>query len=669
MEQANSQTGKRKSKALLISAALIAVVVAGGMGAKIFYEGKVKDLIARSGATAGSVDVDFLGKVHVRELTLPLEDGKNIRIAAIDGRPKLSFLDGVLEMKDVTIDAPTGQISMAEARVENVAFQRKQGVSDQQRANSLSRRIERFTAKSISTPEMVFTQSTPTLQQKITYKNAALTDVADGRIARYSVETASYDIQMDLPDASGELKKKHVVGSNGMLVGQDIDLAYLARIYSEKAGPDDKEAKPLYGPLSVKSISFSEGDRRFGYDEIRSDGFSVRMPAEPLADTIAALTANKNPNELPPAEQKALLTKALSIFDIFGKSNMQLLGFKADVPDKEEGSTGKRVKGEIDRMDMQMDGRKVDFAMNGMRIGSDNDKIGIDEFSLKGFDWTATAKGLSEIVGLDEAELATFQFQRLIPELGRIRLGGINIDATAPEQPDGATTGTPERIKFSLRNFEMALTKPFNGIPTDVEIRQDDLSLPVPADSSEEIFIEARKLGLDALTFSYGFSAGWDEPSDNLNIRDISLSSKDFGSVNLSGLISGFTQEFFSLDINRAQAALFGLAGREMKLTVKDEGMMAKAIKLYALQNDMTEDQVRGTLSLGVNVILMQIAGEQPKLQNAMEALARFASDPGTLTITAKSTGPNGLGIFDLIAASENPMLLLDKVDIQATAE
>ncbi len=57
MEQANSQTGKRKSKALWISAALIAVVVAGGMGAKFFYEGKVKDLIARSGATVGSVDV------------------------------------------------------------------------------------------------------------------------------------------------------------------------------------------------------------------------------------------------------------------------------------------------------------------------------------------------------------------------------------------------------------------------------------------------------------------------------------------------------------------------------------------------------------------------------------------------------------------------------------
>jgi hypothetical protein len=183
------------------------------------------------------------------------------------------------------------------------------------------------------------------------------------------------------------------------------------------------------------------------------------------------------------------------------------------------------------------------------------------------------------------------------------------------------------------------------------------------------VFILARQLGMEALTFSYGFSAGWDQPNDSLNIRDISLSSKDFGSINLIGHISGFTQEFFSLDINRTQAALLGLSGREIKLTVKDEGMMAKAIKLYALQNDMTEDQVRGALTLGANVVLMQIAGEQPKLQNATEALLRFINDPGTLTVTAKATGPNGLGLLDFVAASQNPMLLLDRVDIQATAE
>lgn len=667
MEQENIQTGKGRRRALWAAVAIIAVAAAGVIGGKIFYEAKVKELVARSGATATSIEVDFLGKIHVRDLTLPLEDGKNIKIAAIDGRPKLPFLDGALDMTTIDIDVPTGKISMAQARVENAAFE-KPG-QPEENGNSLPRRIERFAAARISTPEVTFTQSVATTEQKTVYKNLALSEIAGGRIASYSIDSGGYDIKMQLPDSDGAMKDKHMVVSTGAIAGQVIDIAYLARLYTEKAGPEDKDAKPLYGPLSVKTVSFSDGDGHFSYDEIRSDGFTARMPSEPLLDTLKALTATQNPDELSPQARQALFAKAISILDMIGKSNMQLIGMKVDAPDEKEGAAGKRVKVAIDRIDMQMDSRKLDFGLNGMSIGDGDGKIEVAEASLNGFDWSSTIKGISEIIALDETQIETFQFNRLIPELGRVRVGGINVDIAAPEKPEEETTGTPERIKFSLKNFEMGLTKPFNGIPTDIEIKQDELTLPIPADSEEEVFVEARKLGLETLAFSYGLAAGWDEPNSNLVIRDISLSSKDFGSVNFAGLVSGFTEEFFSFDVNRAQAALFGLAGREVKLTIKDEGLMAKAIKLYALQNDMTEDQVRATLTLVAGMMLPQVAAEQPKLQNAVEALVQFISKPGTLTVTVKSTGANGLGIFDLVSASDNPMGLLDKVDIQATAE
>lgn len=667
MEQENSHTGKGRRRALWAAVAIIAVAAAGVIGGKTFYEAKVKELVARTGATAGSVEVDFLGKIHVRDLTLPLEDGKNLRIAAIDGRPKLPFLDGALDMSNIDVDVPTGKLSMAHARIENAAFEKS--AQAEGNGGSLPRRIERFAATRISTPELTLSQSVATTEQKTVYSNLVLSEIAGGRIARYSIDKGSYDIKMRLPDSDGAIEDKHVAVSTGVIAGQDIDVAYLARLYTEKAGPDDKEAKPLYGPLSVKTVSFSDGDSRFSYDEIRSDGFTARMPSEPLLDTLKALTVTKDPDQLPPEERQALFAKVVSILDMIGRSNMQLIGFKADAPDEKEGAAGKRVKAAIDRIDMQMDSRKLDFGLNGLSIGDGDGKIEVAEASLKGFDWSSTIEGISQIIALDETEIETFQFNRLIPELGRVRVGGINVDIAAPKEPEEEPTGTPERIRFTLKNFEMGLTKPFNGIPTDIEIRQDDLTLPIPADATEDVFVEARKLGLETLAFSYGLSAGWDEPNSNLVIRDISLSSRDFGSVNLAGLVSGFTEEFFSFDVNRAQAALFGLAGREVKLTVKDEGLMAKAIKLYALRNDMTEDQVGGTLTLVASVMLQQVAAEQPKLQGAVEALVRFISTPGTLTVTVKSTGVNGLGVFDLVAASDNPMGLLDKVDIQATAE
>ena len=194
MEQENIQTGKGRRRALWAAVAIIAVAAAGVIGGKTFYEAKVKELVARSGATATSIEVDFLGKIHVRDLTLPLEEGRNIKIAAIDGRPKLPFLDGALDMNTIDIDVPTGKISMAQARVENAAFQKP--AQAEGNGGSLPRRIERFAATSISTPEVTFTQSVATTEQKTVYRNLALSEIAGGRIARYSIDNGSYDIKM-----------------------------------------------------------------------------------------------------------------------------------------------------------------------------------------------------------------------------------------------------------------------------------------------------------------------------------------------------------------------------------------------------------------------------------------------------------------------------------------
>ncbi|KIP98064.1 hypothetical protein RU07_23085, partial [Agrobacterium tumefaciens] len=291
MEQLDRKAGTGRRKALWATAAFIAVAATGVVGAKTYYETKVSELLSSSGATAGSVEVDFLGQVHVRNLTLPLADGKMIKIASIDGRPKIPFLDGALDINEVAIDVPTGTLSVAHARIENATFEEASRSDEPSDGGpqSLAKRIERFTATRIFTPEMTVTQSIASTEQKAVYRNVTLSDIADGRIAKYTVDNASYDIEMELPNSAGERQEKHMVVSTGAIVGQDFNAAYIARLYTEKAGPQDKEAKPVYGPFSVKNISFTEGDGRFSYDKIRSDGFTARMPAEPLLDTLKTL--------------------------------------------------------------------------------------------------------------------------------------------------------------------------------------------------------------------------------------------------------------------------------------------------------------------------------------------------------------------------------------------
>lgn len=130
---------------------------------------------------------------------------------------------------------------------------------------------------------------------------------------------------------------------------------------------------------------------------------------------------------------------------------------KVDAPDESEGAAGKRVKATINRIDMQMDSRKLDLGMNGMPVENGDNSIKVDEVSLKGFDWSSSIKAISELAGPDDTEIETFPFNRLIPEVGTIRVGGINVDVAAPEKSDEEaneeTKGTPERVKFTLKNF------------------------------------------------------------------------------------------------------------------------------------------------------------------------------------------------------------------------
>ncbi|MEY9536348.1 hypothetical protein [Sinorhizobium fredii] len=714
MEQSGKETGKGRRRALWVVGAVTAIVAAGVVGGKIALESKVNELITARGGKAGSVEVDFLGRIHLRDVTLPLADASNARIAAIDGRPKILFLSGMLEVTGLDIEVPTAKISVPHASVEdaNLDPATLTELLSSKSAAPLSKRIDRFAAKRVSAPEVALTQAVAGSEQKTVYKNVNLTDIANGSVARYSADGASFEFAMEIPDGAGGTTQERMTGSIGAMTGQDFDAAYMARLYTEKAGPDDKEARPLYGPLSAKAIAFSNSEARFAYDEMRSSGFSMRMPAEPLLETLEKLTSVANPEELGPEERRAFFARLLSLADMIGKGDMEMLGLKIDAPAKDGEAEGEKVKLAVDRMAFQLDGRTLDAALNGLSMGEGGDYVKFSEASMTGFSWNSTLEALETMAGLDEQQLETFPFTTLLPQFGTFRVAGIDVDLPNPEtgadsadaegyadetdetdalaaeglMPDAeqtdetdqqavtsaekpAATAVPERIRFTLKNYELALTKPFHGIPTDIRFSYEDLSVPVPADAQDETSVQLRKLGFEELVVSSNIQAAWDEPNQTLAIKDISVSGKDVGSLSLSGLMGGFTKDFFSGDTAMAQVALLGLTAREMNLKIEDKGGMAKGIKFYADQNGMTEDQARGMLTMMAAAVLQQFAADQPKLQGPVDALSRFIAKPGTFTLAVKSKAETGIGAFDLIAASENPVLLLDKVDLEATAQ
>ena len=732
MAETETGAGKGRRKALWAAVAVVAIAAAGVVGGKFMLERTVDKFIAERGGKVGSVEADFLGRIHLRDVTLPFANGARVQVAAIDGRPKIFFLSGKLDVKGLELDIAAGKFSVPHAILEEPDFfaGALSKAGDQGELTTL-KRIERFAAKRISAPEATISQDVAGTEQKTVYKDLALEDIAGGRVARYSASGASFAFAMDVPDGEGATKREQMNGSIGAVAGEDFDAAYMVRIYTEKAGPDDKEPKPLYGPMSAKNLSFSDGEAQFGYDEVRSKGFSARMPAEPLLETLEKLQGVTDPEALPPAERQAFFKRILSVVDMIGSGDIELLGLKMEVPDKSSEEEGKTIKLAVDKMAMQLNGRSFDGALHGLSAGEGADYVKLAEASIKGFSWAPTMEALTKLAGLKEEEFETFPFTTLMPEFGTIRIAGLDVDmpgspptsvtdsetgeddqsvteseadpavsaeqapdetiegdasseASASDEADAETQGdplaeapveqtsvpsVPERVRFTLDTYELALAKPRNGIPTEVRISYRDLSVPVPSDIEDETFAKLTKMGLGKLTFSSNLELAWDEPNQNIVVRDISTTAEDLVTISFSGLMGGASKDLFSGDTTAAQMALFGLTVREAKLKIEEKGIMSKGIKLYAEENHMTEDSVRGLLVLMTSAGVQHFAATQPKLQDVASAFTQFISKPGAFTLKVKAKDEAGIGALELMGAAENPALLLDKVDLEAASQ
>ncbi|MDX1098037.1 hypothetical protein GOL81_01170 [Sinorhizobium medicae] len=667
MGQAETRTGKRA--ALRAAVALIAIAAAGMTGYKIVAERTMSGMIAERGGKVGNVEADFLGRIHLRDVKLPLKDGFEVHIAAIDGRPEIFFLKGMLEVAGLQLKTKLGSVEVPQATVEeaNLGYGTMTEIFGGRGDLPLSKRIELFAARRVVAPEILVTQTVGGSEQKLVYRNVVSEGIADGRVSRFSAEGASFEFGVD--GNGGEAGgKKRLTGSLGPMTVQDMDAAYLARLYTDKAGPQDKEAKPVYGPSSVKDIVFSDGEARFGYAEIRSSGISMAMTDQPLLETLNALSAVSAPDELPPAERQAYFTRILSIIDMTKKADIEMLGLNMEVPAK-DGDKGKKIKFATDRLAIQLDGQTLDATLNGLSMAEGESHFKISEAALSGFSWSPTFKALEQMVALDEQQLESFPFTTLLPEFGTVRLAGIDADLPGSVENGETSPSTAERVRFSLKEYEAALTKPRNGIPTDIRVSYQDLTVPVPANIEEKTLAELRKLGIDELVLSSSLEAAWDEAQQTLVIKEISTSLKDLAGFSFSGVMGGVSGDFFSGDEAKMRVALFGLTAREAELEIEDKGLAAKGLKAYAEQNGMTEDQARGMLTMTSSVVLQQFADEEPRLQDVVDAVSKFIAKPGTFTLTVKSKSPSGLGALELAVASQNPLLLLDRVDIEAVAE
>ncbi|GAA0605504.1 hypothetical protein [Paenochrobactrum glaciei] len=732
-DQAQS-TGRKGRKALLWTTVAIIVVAGGGLtGYKYSLQNAITSQIEKRGGKAESVSADFFGNIHLKNVSLPMKNGKIVNIASFDGRPEFLFLTGKVDATGISTEFNNFKINIPHLQIEDANLNRQMladvfgGGSDLTPAQ----RVERFAAKKVHLSEIQVEQSILDTTQKTVYKNLTLNDMKSGSIASIKLDNAQVDMTVAVPQDDGSINKEPMTVLIGQTEGKDIDAAFMTRFYTEKANGDDNDIKQIQGAYSTKDITFKLPEATATIEEIKSAGFSMRLPEIPFLDMIQEMAAVEKIDDLSDDERRDLFRKLITIYEIFGKGDAEFLGIKIMPKDETKPS------GTIASVAMTFNKQAFDMSMKGMNIGTETDYFKLDEFSWNGFDYTSSLEAAKKLLEVPSDEMDNFPFTTLMPTMGTFRITGIDADLpntelddadtvddaemdgiegtpdtlttpdedqddaaeiTAPETEEtteaeagdttaedsdddsddviedaeeaeeDATPAMPTRVKFKAKNMSLALLNPVNGIPTDVQISYDDLDIPVPQEA-DSVSLKLHELGLDRLVISSNTHILWDEPSESLIFKDISYKGDKLGSIALSGVMGGMSRDFFSGDKALMQIAAFGLTAKEINLRIEDKGMVDSAIKIAAQENGSTQEETRQLAALTIAMLAAEFAESSPQIQDAVKMLNKFIANPNIFTLSIKAKSERGIGAFEMLAITQNPMSLLDKVNISATAE
>jgi hypothetical protein len=524
---------------------------------------------------------------------------------------------------------------------------------DKNAAEPVAPRLARLSAKQVKVPELIVEQQVGGDRQITRYRDLVIDNVTNGRIASAVSAGGSFELKDPQSGATS--------GTIGRLTLTDLDMPEAVRIYSERAGAATPELKRIYGAFSLEDLTLaSEKGARIRIARMAGKDFSARPTKASWMETMKTLGSLESPDKAA-ADQARIMGAVADIFDAMQVGSMEATGIEiSDPTDKKEPA------GRIARIGYSSAaaGRPSDMRVESLEIGAKDGKARIGLIAFTGFSLAPTFSELRALGDKPITDLDASALRRLIPTIGTIRISGIDLHVPNEASKDPKA----ENIRFSVGDLEMTADKPLNGIPTNLRVGLKDFRMAIPPDTKEDGLQELAALGYRNLDMSWLTAAFWNEPGNELVLRELSVSGAQMGSASLRGTIGGVTKDVFDPDGAVALVALFGATVKNAQLTVENGGLFEKLLDQEARKQKKSVDDLRKELGIAAAVAIPAMLGNSGAAKTIGQTVARFVAKPGKLTISARTKDPAGLGIGDLGSIGE-PGAILEKLEVTATAE
>jgi hypothetical protein len=619
--------------------------------------GRLRRGAGLASVAAAAIAVSGLWSPSLHNVRLSLGEAGRMEIGA--ARSGGWWLGAFAQEADITLENVTIELGAVTYRLPKIAFSgaglaraELASLFDSRSPEPIGPRLARLSARAATIPEVRIEQNYTGAKQVTVYRDVVGRDIVGGRIASLTSAGATLDI-------AGPAT---ATASSGPLTITNLDLAYAAALYRQKAGAQPAETKTVYSSFSLDDFRISDPKgAEVRIARMSGKDFRARPAAESWSEAMRIIGEAQDLEKASPAERARVFGVLVDLFDSYEIGAIEATGFEfRDLKAKHQPT------GRIARLAVTGGGANqvADARIEGLEIVSSNGKARIGTIAFTGFSFRDTLQGLKSLGEKPLEKLDAADIRKLVPTIGTMRLSGLDFDV--PNETSKAPK--PENIRFAVKDIEVTADKPVNGIPTNLRMAVENVTFAVPPNSQEEGVKDLAALGYRDLDLSFVTAMSWNEPGSELVVREVSARGADMGSAVLRGVLANVNKDVFNPDSAIALVALVGATARNLDLTIENKGLFERVIANEARKQKKSPEDLRREYGMAAAIAVPSILGNSASAKAVGQAVARFVARPGRLNISARSKSAAGLGIADFAAAPE-PAALLDKLDITATAE
>ncbi len=308
--------------------AILAIIIVGGFYiAKPYLDSFVRKEIARHSIKAETSEVSILGKINLKNVTIPVPAGTSLKIGAISARPPLSFIPGTFTFYNVDLKYNNIHVQIPQISLRNVSLKEK----DRTITSRLLQSMMRIELSSIIAPNIQLSiENKNNRTETVEIKNFQLSDFRNNHI--HSVSIKNMDLKTIVANGA---KQMQLMAKSNTIKAHDIDINYAYSIIFGKNNALN-QGKTVTGPISLNNISvdiFEEAEKNssFFLGQFKTSGLKMKLLEQTPEKLIKAyLNARKENNKI--AEKVAQNGLLLNILLAITSADAKVDNITVDIP-------------------------------------------------------------------------------------------------------------------------------------------------------------------------------------------------------------------------------------------------------------------------------------------------------------------------------------------------